>query len=222
MNSIQCANCGNVSCTMDPFTVLKLKFESSVRKNVIKMKELYENNFAPEQFVEENKYVCLPCGNTRQNATKTSDFHSSCNVCGKPCYPETLLLSFARFYLNVQTGARTKITTPVDFGPTLTFKGLLIYNLIGIIIHDGDTDESGHYYAYLRLANGVGLGNSWFEVNDTVVRQVSDDKVDDICQGRHKPGVTPYILCYQCSPDTPSFSFPRCACRQQASRLVIN
>ena len=90
----------------------------------------------------------------------------------------------------VQTGARTKITTPVDFGPTLTFKGLLIYDLIGIIIHDGDTDESGHYYAYLRLANGVGLGNSWFEVNDTVVRPVSDDEVDIICTGRHNLGVT--------------------------------
>ena len=199
---------------MDPFTVLKLKFESSVRKTVIKMKDLYAYNFTPARFVGENRFECIPCGNTMQNATNTSCFHSSCIVCKKPCYPQTLLLSFARFNLNVHSGARTKISTPVDFGRTLTFKDLLIYDLIGIIIHDGDTDVSGHYYAYLRLANGVGLGNSWFEVNDTVVRPVSDDEVDVICKGRHKHGVTPYILSYQCSPSTPSSSAPHCACRQ--------
>ena len=57
-------------------------------------------------------------------------------------------------------------------------------------LHDG-TDVSGHYYAYLQL------GHSWFVVNDQDVRSASDDEVDKVCTGRHKDGVTPYILSYQ-------------------------
>ena len=59
----------------------------------------------------KRRFECFPCGQSMQNATKTSFFSSSCPDCMQPCYPPTLLLSFARFNLNVYTGARTKIST---------------------------------------------------------------------------------------------------------------
>jgi ubiquitin C-terminal hydrolase len=130
------------------------------------------------------------------------------------CYPPILLLSFARFNLNVYTNVTTKISTPVNFGRTLQFQDSLIYDLIGIIIHDGRTDMSGHYYAYLRLANSVEPGNSWFVVNDNIVRPISNNEVDVMCTGQHKLGVTPYILSYQCRQSSSASLAPRCACRQ--------
>jgi hypothetical protein len=35
-----------------------------------------------------------------------------------------------------------------------------------------------------------------------------------MCTGRHKLGVTPYILSYQCRQNPPTYFDPRCACRQ--------
>ena len=35
-------------------------------------------------------------------------------------------------------------------------------------------------------------------VNDEIVYPVSSNEVDIMCTGRHKLGVTPYILSYQC------------------------
>lgn len=212
--SIQCDKCKHVTSKMDPFTVLKIKFASSFCKTTVDITDLLAYNFAPERLVRENQFQCFPCGITKQDATKTSLFSLSCPNCMQPCYPATLLLSFARFNLDVYTGKRTKILTPVNFGRALKFRDHLIYDLIGIIIHDGNTDVSGHYYAYLRLANGVDLGHSWYIVNDKVVRPISDDEVDAMCTGRHKLGVTPYILSYQCRQSQPAFFAPRCACRQ--------
>jgi len=211
-NSIQCDICAHITLKVDPFTVLKIKFETSSCKTIVQIKELLAYNFAPERLVNENQFECLPCGQSKRNATKNSLFSSSCPNCMQACYPPILLLSFARFKLNVFTNVTTKISTPVNFGHTLQFQDNLIYDLIGIIIHDGTTHRSGHYYAYLCFANSVEPGNTWFLVNDELVRSASNDEVNLICSGRHKLGVTPYILSYQCRQSPPASFTPRCAC----------
>jgi hypothetical protein len=211
-DSIQCDNCAHITSKVDPFTVLKIKFESSSCKTIVQIKDLLAHNFAPVRLVNENRFECLPCGQSKQNATKTSLFSSSCPNCMQACYPPILLLSFARFNLNVYTNVTTKISTPVNFGHTLQFQDNLIYDLIGIIIHDGKTHRSGHYYAYLRYANGEKPGNTWFLVNDELVRPISSDEVNLMCSGRHNLGVTPYILSYQCRQSPPTSSTLRCAC----------
>ena len=157
-DSIQCDNCAHVTFKVDSFTVLKIKFETSSCKTIVQIRDLLAYNFAPVRLVNENRFECLPCGQSKQNATKTSLFSSSCPDCMQACYPPILLLSFARFNLNVYTNVTTKISTPVNFGHTLQFQDNLIYDLIGIIIHDGKTHGSGHYYVYFRLANGVEPG----------------------------------------------------------------
>ena len=212
--SIRCDKCAHITSKVDSFTVLKIKFASSSCKTIVQITDLLAYNFAPARLVNENRFECFPCGQSKQDATKTSLFSSSCPDCMQACYPPILLLSFARFNLNVYTNVTTKISTPVNFGHTLQFQDNLIYDLIGIIIHDGRTDVSGHYYAYLRLANGVEPGNSWFVVNDNIVRPVSNDEVDVMCTGQHKLGVTPYILSYQCRQSPPASFASRCACRK--------
>jgi len=159
-DSIRCDKCAHVTSKVDSFTVLKIKFPSPSCKTTVQITDLLAYNFAPARLINENRFECFPCGQSKQDATKTSLFSSLCPYCMLPCYPPTLLLSFARFNLNVYTNVTTKISTPVNFGYTLQFRDNLIYDLISIIIHDGRTDVSGHYYTYLRLPYGVEPGNS--------------------------------------------------------------
>ena len=186
-SSIKCEKCGKVTSTVDPFMVLKIKFQPSCTTTAVNITDLLTYNFAQEQLVDENQFDCQQCKNTKQDDTK----QDATKTLLFSLHPPTLLVSFARFNLNVYTGVNTKISTPVNFGRTLQFQDNVIYNLIGIIIHDGRTDVSGHYYAYLQL------GHSWFVVNDQDVRSASDDEVDIVCTGQHRHGVTPYILSYR-------------------------
>lgn len=43
-----------------------------------------------------------------------------------------------------------------------------MYNLYGVVVHDGMSCNSGHYYAFVKAANGI-----WYSMNDSSVMQVS-------------------------------------------------
>ena len=208
---IKCDNCNAETHALDPFTILK--FPTASTKPVVSMQTLLEHNFKNERLIGDNRFECASsrCRHSKQNATKTSLFTSLCASCGLASHPPSLLVSFARFELNTYTGRRAKITTPVSFGHTLQLqRGALIYDLIGIIIHEGDTDASGHYYALLRFQKGKG-DHSWFEVNDDAIREMADSDIDNICAGTHSPYATPYILAFQ-SRQEQGPSRPRCSC----------
>jgi hypothetical protein len=97
----------------------------------------------------------------------------------------------------------------VNFGRTLELQDHVVYDLVGIMVHDGSTDVSGHYYAHLRFENKE-LNPSWFLVNYDVVRRTSDIGINAICTGKHKPGATPYIFSYQCRQAASSASRYTC------------
>eukprot|EP00770_Monocercomonoides_exilis_P008562 MONOS_8520.1-p1 / transcript=MONOS_8520.1 / gene=MONOS_8520 / organism=Monocercomonoides_exilis_PA203 / gene_product=Ubiquitin carboxyl-terminal hydrolase 36 / transcript_product=Ubiquitin carboxyl-terminal hydrolase 36 / location=Mono_scaffold00323:52834-55595(+) / protein_length=754 / sequence_SO=supercontig / SO=protein_coding / is_pseudo=false len=46
------------------------------------------------------------------------------------------------------------------------------YNLFGVVVHDGPSTRSGHYYAYVKAPD-----NNWYEADDSRVRAVSASKV---------------------------------------------
>lgn len=58
------------------------------------------------------------------------------------------------------------------------------YRLFAAIVHSGNKLSSGHYYAYVRAADG-----NWYEANDKCVTPVTLDQV----LNDH-----PYVLFYQC------------------------
>ena len=45
------------------------------------------------------------------------------------------------------------------------------YNLMAVVVHEGDRPYSGHYYAYCRV------GADWFKYNDSIVQQVAPREV---------------------------------------------
>ncbi|CAM9910653.1 unnamed protein product, partial [Ectocarpus fasciculatus] len=70
----------------------------------------------------------------------------------------------------------TKLDTPLKFGLTGTPLQDEVYDVKGIIVHDGERSDSGHYSAYVP-AEGDGTG--WLHVNDSRVTEVGAGVVTD-------------------------------------------
>ena len=115
-------------------------------------------------------------------------------------YPKTLQLQLLRFNYNASTMQRTKDTSFVKFNDVLTLFNLAgdsghtskTYKLSGIIIHVGETTQSGHYIAIIRR------GEKWVTFNDDVVMEL--DKLDlkqyDLSSAR-RPGCAAGEHCSQ-------------------------
>lgn len=64
----------------------------------------------------------------------------------------------------------------VDFGTTLDLAPYMcdrraspqMYQLYGVLVHQGHSVHAGHYYCFVRAANGL-----WHQMNDNCVSQVS-------------------------------------------------
>lgn len=48
--------------------------------------------------------------------------------------------------------------------------GALLYQLYGVLVHDGHSTNSGHYYCYVMTAKG-----DWYCMNDHMVRFTRTD-----------------------------------------------
>lgn len=53
--------------------------------------------------------------------------------------------------------------------PSLQPRAATRYRLYGVLVHAGSSMQFGHYYCFVKAANGV-----WYEMNDASVRQVSE------------------------------------------------
>jgi uncharacterized UBP type Zn finger protein len=60
----------------------------------------------------------------------------------------------------------------------------VIYELIGVINHVGNTIKSGHYITYTKK------NDKWYEIDDLDVKEVNSDEIN-------KLGNTPYVLLYK-------------------------
>jgi len=91
--------------------------------------------------------------------------------------------------------AAGKIMTSVPFHRQMDFSGV-IYEFAGMIVHKGETQNSGHYISYVRNPQFPGQSN-WFCVNDKIVTPMTDREIDILCVA-FKPTTdeTPYILAF--------------------------
>eukprot|EP01050_Picozoa_sp_SAG11_P050545 SAG11_NODE_28226_length_324_cov_0.693333_1_plen_95_part_10 len=79
----------------------------------------------------------------------------------------------------------------VNGAPTPVRARTTVYNLVGVVVHDGRTVESGHYYSVvLNQADGA-----WYCVNDLTVTPFDPAKISDFFGGT--ASCTAYILFYQ-------------------------
>lgn len=69
-----------------------------------------------------------------------------------------------------------------------------LYELTGIIAHQGASADSGHYQAFIKDENDVG-GDRWFKFNDDKVTVVDKDKISALAGGSE--GDSALILIYK-------------------------
>jgi ubiquitin C-terminal hydrolase len=136
------------------------------------IESLLENFCSAEKLILDNKIQCssTTCNNSFQDGEKVVNIETGPNI---------LLVNLAYFEYNKTTNQRTKIfNKKVSYGevlrlPTITATGeteYIIYHLYGVIVHNGSTCHSGHYYAYAKNSQIQGEGsNHWFKLNDSAV-----------------------------------------------------
>jgi len=87
--------------------------------------------------------------------------------------------------------------TPVHFDRILKFPNSdITYDLTGIIVHEGNSVNNGHYYANIRSLQMTDP-HSWFQVNDSIVSPTDENTIHNISCATNEHESTPYILSYR-------------------------
>jgi Ubiquitin carboxyl-terminal hydrolase len=68
-----------------------------------------------------------------------------------------------------------------------------LYRLTSIIVHDGSTSSSGHYYAYVKV-----VGRGWFVFDDSDVTPTNEDIIRGELFTSLEARNTAYLLFYEC------------------------
>ena len=168
-STITCNVCGTKNNTYDPFLDISL----DLKKGVTSLSSALSAFSAEEQLSQGNKYSCSICKKDTL-ATKQIFFDT---------LPPILTLHIKRF-----SSPFNKITRHVSFSSQLSIsrKGdspNAGYDLYGVLVHEGFSCSSGHYFCYVKASNGL-----WYEMNDSTVRQVSLQTV---------LSASAYVLLYQ-------------------------
>jgi ubiquitin carboxyl-terminal hydrolase 36/42 len=117
-----------------------------------------------DQLTGANKYKCEKC-NTKVDATKSMSISSA---------PLTLAIHLKRF-----NAFGKKISKPVEFEERLNIRPYMdakgpdvYYKLYGVLVHQGGSTNSGHYYCYVRASNDM-----WHCMDDSSVSKASRAQV---------------------------------------------
>ena len=172
-SQLKCTQCDYESNTYDPF--LDLSLEISRANSVHRALHRFT---AGEVLDGANSYKC-PKQKKMVRAIKRMTIEDPPNV---------LIIQLKRFEFS-RSGR--KISKHVDFEPSLDLSPFLshktrqpmLYDLYGILVHQGYSMHSGHYYCFLK---GTG-GGEWHKFDDTRVCATS---------ARNALGQSPYILFY--------------------------
>lgn len=132
--------------------------------------------FSVDKLTKDNKYMCSVC-KTLQNATKRLTMNTA---------PRILIITIKRFDIfgrkiskrirypsafNMKPFMDASIDKAADIQSTKTI-GDEVYDLYGVVIHEGNSTDCGHYYAYCKNLSS----SKWYECNDSYIRQMSDEK----------------------------------------------
>uniref|UniRef100_A0A8C3L4C3 Ubiquitin carboxyl-terminal hydrolase n=1 Tax=Chrysolophus pictus TaxID=9089 RepID=A0A8C3L4C3_CHRPC len=154
---VKCLNCKAVSDTYEPFLDIPLDIKLDIKTDSSVIKAL-EQFVKPEQLDGENCYKCNKCMKMAP-ASKRFTIHRSPNV---------LTISLKRFA--DFTGA--KITKAIEYPEYFDLRAYmsqsagepLIYALYAVLVHNGSDSHSGHYYCFIKAADGL-----WYQMNDASV-----------------------------------------------------
>ena len=134
--------------------------EGRSMRQLNRLTDVLTNHFATE--VVERR--CSEC-NSRQSE-KTLSFST---------FPTILMLQYKRFVANAN-GA-VKLDHPIDCNSTLTLPGVT-YELVGVLVQEGGSVQSGHYYSVTRCVDT----RDGFLVNDEKLWQLTPEQVGQVAK----------------------------------------
>eukprot|EP00884_Botryococcus_braunii_P011307 jgi/Botrbrau1/20177/Bobra.0173s0075.1 len=161
-SQVKCLSCGHASNTFEPFLHISLEIN---RAPTI---DMALERFTSEEYLDgDNKYKC-PKENTMVRAVKRMTIDRAPNV---------LVLQLKRFEFS-RIGR--KVNKKVDFPKQLDMrrymsdssKGPVMYQLYAVLVHWGNSMQSGHYYCYVKDPIGF-----WHKMDDDIVNQASEHQV---------------------------------------------
>lgn len=156
---ITCAKCKEPSNTYEATLVLSLDCLGTIEQGLSRLT-------ANETLTGKNRYKCEKCKSLQEARKQTTIYDA----------PENLILHLKRFHF---AGRSAKLTKPVSFEQRLDLTQYMApgrtpgsYRLAGVLVHQGSSANTGHYYAF-----GKGSHGTWNEFNDTSVSQSGIDRI---------------------------------------------
>lgn len=206
--STQCCECEETSCRSEEFIDLTLPASKDLGRSVTwGLSQLFDRR---ERLKGCNKYLCANC-NTYTEATRTVRVGT---------LPGVLIL-----HLNRTSGGAAKVKAHMQSPFLISLdrwcSGTITpsrYELCAVVFHAGQSASAGHYTcvavdscgetktaaaAEARPASiagchsGVGCPRSWLVFDDTDVKRVSPDAVQQMMAPLCKSGSTAYMLFYR-------------------------
>ena len=165
-SSVTCQTCGRASLTRDRYMDL------SVDINDVDIKTLDDALFEftkDELLTEDNAVFCQKCQQKR-SVTKGLRLATA---------PSILVCHLKRFAFN-DYGRLVRLHKRIDFPQQLEIGDYMSnlnkarpppYDLVGVLVHQGQTCASGHYLSFVKK-NG-----EWFKCNDSEVTKVDESTV---------------------------------------------
>jgi ubiquitin C-terminal hydrolase len=187
-SSVTCTTCGRPSLTRDRYMDLSLDISGS---HIETLTDALNEFTKTETLTGENKVHCQKCG-TKRTATKGLRLATA---------PSILVCHLKRFAYD-ERGAQVRLRKKVRFPERLEIGDFMSrvnkarpppYDLVAVLVHQGQSCDSGHYISYVKN-NG-----EWFLCNDSVVRKVDIATVLD---------QQAYILMYEVAEMREKSGFP--------------
>ncbi|KAG0048766.1 hypothetical protein BGZ83_006323 [Gryganskiella cystojenkinii] len=160
-----CKKCKTTSIRPCTFYELRLNIEDNWS-----LKDCLNDFLKPENLVGDDKYSCDVC-QSLQNATRKTEMETM---------PEVLNMQLMRFKFDTKTWIKEKSFEKVTFPETMDMADLvgsdesLLYDLSAVLVHSGDTLETGHYLTYVQHPES----KKWFVCNDEAVLEFDSKKFD--------------------------------------------
>ena len=160
-SAVTCQTCHHASVTRDRYMDLSLEIHGSEVEDLV---GALRNFTKTEVLDKDNKVHCAKC-NTKRVVSKGLKLTTA---------PSILICHLKRFSFNTY-GNATRLSKKIKYPLRLEIKDFMSqanqgiptpYELVGLIVHVGNSCERGHYLSYIRS------GHDWYEANDEVVKKV--------------------------------------------------
>lgn len=161
---IKCLECKMTSDTFDLSHDLQLDIIKKVENTSIddSTKRFFKQDFLRD----DNAYKCSNCKKKVSASKRFSIFNA----------PNIITLQLKRFvgFSGNKCGRHVNYPEKLNLRPHMSNSSgdPVWYNLYAVLVHSGFSSDSGHYYAFAKVAN-----NNWYCFNDMSVYQVNLQKV---------------------------------------------